>query len=61
MYARQGSRIGKLTRDPDCSGDVKLQWVDDGSESGWIKAAELTRLTAVEIQVCLSVYLCLCL
>jgi len=61
MYARQGSRIGKLTMDPDSYREVKLQWVDDGSESGNIKAAKLTRLTAVEIQVCLCVRVCVCL
>ena len=58
MYARQGARIGKLTMDPDSDREVKLQWVDDGSESRYVKAAELTRLTAVEIQVCISVCVC---
>jgi hypothetical protein len=61
MYARQGARIGKLTMDPDYNCDVKLQWLDDGSESGYVKAAELTRLTAVEIQVCMSVCVSICL
>ena len=56
MYAKCDSRIGKLTRDPStgggwCPSEVQLQWVDDGSESGNIKAAELTRLTAAEILV----------
>ena len=71
MYAKCDSRIGKLIRDPSTGGgwfggggggspEVQLQWVDDGSESGNIKAAELTRVTAVEIQVCLSVCLFIC-
>ena len=62
MYAKCDSRIGKLTRDPSTGGgwfggggggspEVQLQWVDDGSESGNIKAAELTRLTTAEILV----------
>ena len=55
MYAKHGSRIGQLTMDPDIGGATKLRWVDDGSESGYIRAAELTRLTAVETQVVLHV------
>lgn len=58
MYARQGARIGKLTMARDSYREVQLQWVDDGSESRYVKAAELTRLTAVEIQVCMSVCVC---
>ncbi len=54
MYAKHGSRIGQLTMDPAHGGYVKLRWVDDGSESGYIKAAELTRATAVETQVLLQ-------
>ena len=66
MYAMQGSRIGKLTRDPASWGHVLLQWVDDGSESGCM-AAELTLdvdcrvrnqvcVCAVHLSVCLSIW-----
>ena len=42
MHANSDSRIGKIVQGPDRDGEVKLQWIDDGSTSGWIKAATLS-------------------
>ena len=34
-------RVGEVTEGPDSDGDVKLKWLDDGSESGWTKLNSL--------------------
>jgi hypothetical protein len=41
VFATDGSRWGEVNGDPDSDGEVKLNWLDDGSESGYTKANTL--------------------
>ena len=41
-FAKQGSKVGEVTMDPDSDDEVKIRW-SDGTQSGYIKAAALTK------------------
>ena len=45
-FVRHDGRLGTATMNPDHDNDIKIEWADDGSESGWIKAhkVEVVRL-----------------
>ena len=45
--AKQGSKVGEVTMDPDSDGDVKVCW-SDGTQSGYIKAVQLSKPTIAD-------------
>ena len=48
-FARQDSKVGEVTMNPDSDAEVKVKW-SDGTESGYIKAAALAQATTSEQQ-----------
>ena len=45
--AKQGSKVGEITMDPDSDGDVKVCW-SDGTTSSYIKVSALTQPTVAD-------------
>jgi hypothetical protein len=46
VFAAINDRFGEVTMDPDSDAEVKLRWLDDGSESSYTKATQLTSVVA---------------
>eukprot|EP01043_Picozoa_sp_COSAG02_P024170 COSAG02_NODE_1312_length_13319_cov_5.355371_5_plen_1065_part_00 len=46
VFAAVDGRFGEVTQDPDSDSDVKLRWLDDGSESSHTKVDKLTSVVA---------------
>jgi hypothetical protein len=47
VFVKQGSKVGEITMAPDSDLDVQVCW-SDGTESGYIKAAELARASSAD-------------
>eukprot|EP01043_Picozoa_sp_COSAG02_P019160 COSAG02_NODE_915_length_15986_cov_16.498584_4_plen_2230_part_00 len=46
VVAAIDGRFGEVKEDPDSDSEVKLRWLDDGSESSWTKVDKLTSVVA---------------
>ena len=51
VFAVVDGRFGEVTQDPDSDLDVKLRWLDDSSESGYMKVDKLTSVVASRIDL----------
>ena len=60
VFAAVDGRFGEVTQDPDRQQDVKLRWLDDGSESGYTKVDRLTSVVASRSRTCSTRARCLC-
>ena len=47
MFAKQGSKIGEVTMNPDSDSDVKVRW-SDGTLSGYVKVADLSQASVAD-------------